>query len=265
MLKFKLILSSFLLIGITHFAVGEEVIRADELNNDNLEQISHLIAQATSSPRQRCGNIQNAEEYQQCVLKTPSFFEEPRKIQPQGFEGTFLNDALNGVSDPLSGQGGITSRINTTFRQIDLLNVSLDTVSFLDGDFDVDASIPPVARFSTRGQINPDGNFTFNLNNVRIPPGIPVNSSEIPSIPVTFFVGTTGLVFDNPIDVRESFIRAVQNNPIIQQELQNRGIILPFLDGSRVESATVTPRGAAANVPIHVVPGGFVFGSLGDR
>ncbi|NEP01997.1 MAG: hypothetical protein F6K58_25740 [Symploca sp. SIO2E9] len=44
-----------------------------------------------------------------------AFFEQERKLEPEGFGPTFLHDSLNGVSDPLGGMGSTSSQLGTPF------------------------------------------------------------------------------------------------------------------------------------------------------
>jgi hypothetical protein len=77
--------------------------------------ISMLLGLAAPSQAEtsgdRCANPATAEDVEYCAHRQreiqrlrPSFSEEERRgLDDKGFSSSFLNDALNGISDPLGG------------------------------------------------------------------------------------------------------------------------------------------------------------------
>ncbi|NER29251.1 MAG: hypothetical protein F6J89_16875 [Symploca sp. SIO1C4] len=86
-----------------------------------------------TSRDENCREPQNLtpEERENCRPPAPTFFEQERKLEPEGFGSTFLENSLNGVSDPLKGAGSTSRQLNTPLGE--RINGEFD----LDGQFDV--------------------------------------------------------------------------------------------------------------------------------
>ncbi|MEB3123477.1 MAG: hypothetical protein VKL41_19915 [Snowella sp.] len=201
----------------------------------NLSLINLTLAQTSSE--------------QEKPVKKPTFFEEERKPKPDGFRETFLFDSLNGISDPLSGTGSSVSAVD---RPIPNLPDSsfLDSIQLAPATFNLSivntSSIAPLP-----GKLGVNGNFTTVL---------PLN----PPSNVTFNVGTTTFVVNQPIDVKNIVINSAFNSPAATVLLESYGVTRQNAE-SNITNATVIPSAIPRGPVLSGANGGFILGPVPDR
>jgi hypothetical protein len=194
---------------------------------------------------------QNASSEPSQPVIRPTFFEEERKLRPNGFADTFLLDALNGVADPLNGTGTSVSSVSRPMPNVPD-SVLLNSLQASPANLDVDSLNRGVFGFP--GELNTNGGFTTTIS-------APDFSF---STPLSFNVGTTTFIVNQPIGVKGEFIDAGFADPLVNQILQSLGITPQNAD-SEIRSATVTPKDLPRGPVLSGINGGFIMGPVPDR
>ncbi|NET63764.1 MAG: hypothetical protein F6K63_04870 [Moorea sp. SIO1G6] len=256
------------LVGICFYSFNStlgNIVKADEVPSNNRTCTNNRVAQADST------NPSETEQSQAPAgIIDIDCRRDIRKIK------SFLQNALNGVSDPLLDRGSTDTQIGTALRpgiNADaILNVNVNnpaggvTIPILSPGFRSPSAAPMMISFP--GQLDALGNFTFNVMD-------PVVSSSmggahiggLPDSVFTFNVGTTEFTANQSLDVRNNFVRAISDSPDENQTVfRMLGIVINPDDSSSVTSAGVTPESVpTGQVPIISLPGGVMRGSMPDR
>ncbi|NEP08737.1 MAG: hypothetical protein F6K14_00455 [Symploca sp. SIO2C1] len=239
------------LVGICFYSFNSalgNIVKADEVRGNNQTCTNNRVAQADSTNSSETEQSEPLEERIDC--------KELRNRK------AFLQNALNGVSDPLLDRGSTDTQIGAALRPGMNADAILNVNALADG--------APIL-ISLPGQLDALGNFTFNVMDAGAPgmdggiPGVPPGA--LPDFVFTFNVGTTQFTANQSLDVRNNLVRAVLDSPDVNQTVfQMFGIIITPDDASTVTSAGLTPQSVpTGQVPIISVPGGVIRGSIPDR
>ncbi|NET04382.1 MAG: hypothetical protein F6K16_06545 [Symploca sp. SIO2B6] len=106
------------------------------LQGGNQGNINNMVAQVSRD--ESCRDPQNLtpEQRQRCRPPSPTFFEQERKLEFEGFGPTFLQNSLNGVSDPLGGTGSTSSQLGTPFGGTTSEFIPTLGIQRIDGEID---------------------------------------------------------------------------------------------------------------------------------